>query len=109
MWQHWPEKLDPVAFSVGRVEVSWYGIMYIVAFAIVYFLVRYRIRNKETDISFEIVRDFFPWAILGLSAHGSAMFSFMTGRISKITEKFSAVDITTTGNTSHTECPSSAD
>lgn len=65
-WQHLPEKLNPIAFHLGSVEVSWYGIMYAVAFAIVYFLVHHRIKNRETDISFETVRKFFPWAIIGL-------------------------------------------
>lgn len=66
MWQHLPEKLNPIAFSLGSVQVSWYGLMYAVAFAVVYFLVRYRVRSEKLDISFETVRDFFPWAIFGM-------------------------------------------
>jgi phosphatidylglycerol:prolipoprotein diacylglycerol transferase len=66
MWQHLPEKLNPIAFNIGPVQVSWYGIMYLVAFAIVYFLVRYRIRTENLNFSFEIIQSFFPWGILGL-------------------------------------------
>jgi len=66
MWQHLPGKINPIAFNVGFVEVSWYGLMYAVAFAVVYFLVRWRIKNKETSISLETLQDFFPWAIIGL-------------------------------------------
>ena len=65
-WQHLPEKLNPIAFSAGSVQVSWYGIMYLVAFAIVYYLVRYRIRTEKLGILFETVQAFFPWAIVGL-------------------------------------------
>jgi len=65
-YQHIPEKINPIAFHLGSIEVSWYGIMYAVAFAIVYFLVRYRIRTEKLNISFETVQDFFPWAIVGL-------------------------------------------
>jgi phosphatidylglycerol:prolipoprotein diacylglycerol transferase len=65
-WQHLPEKINPIAFHLGRIEISWYGIMYLVAFAIVYFLVRYRIRTEKLEISFETVQEFFPWGILGL-------------------------------------------
>lgn len=65
-WQYLPEKINPIAFHLGPIEVSWYGIMYAVAFAIVYFLVRYRIKTEKTNLSFEIVQDFFPWAIVGL-------------------------------------------
>jgi phosphatidylglycerol---prolipoprotein diacylglyceryl transferase len=66
IWQHLPEKLDPIAFSLGPIQVSWYGIMYLVAFAIVYYLIRYRIRTEKLNISFETVQDFFPWLIIGM-------------------------------------------
>jgi len=66
MWQHLPQILNPIAFSIGPIQVSWYGIMYVVAFAVVYFLVRHRIRTEKLGISFETVQDFFPWGILGL-------------------------------------------
>lgn len=65
-WHHLPEKINPIAFHLGPIEVSWYGIMYVVAFAIVYYLVRYRIRTEKIRISLETVQDFFPWAIVGL-------------------------------------------
>jgi len=65
-YQHLPEKINPIAFSLGPIQISWYGIMYLVAFAIVYYLVRYRIRTEKSGISFETVQEFFPWAIVGL-------------------------------------------
>ncbi|MDI6778514.1 MAG: prolipoprotein diacylglyceryl transferase [Patescibacteria group bacterium] len=61
-----PEKFNPVAFHLGPVAVSRYGIMYVVAFGIVYYLVRYRVRTEKLGISFEAVQEFFPWGILGL-------------------------------------------
>jgi phosphatidylglycerol:prolipoprotein diacylglycerol transferase len=66
MWQRIPEKLNPFAFRLGSIEVSWYGIMYAVAFAIVYFLVKYRTQKKETEISLDVVKEFMPWGIVGL-------------------------------------------
>ena len=66
VWQNIPAHLKPIAFNVGPIQVSWYGIMYLVAFTIVYYLVRYRIRTEKLGISFETVQDFFPWAIVGL-------------------------------------------
>ncbi|MFA6194026.1 MAG: prolipoprotein diacylglyceryl transferase [Parcubacteria group bacterium] len=61
-----PEHINPIAFSLGPIQVSWYGIMYSVAFAVVYFLVRYKIKTEKINISLETVQDFFPWAIIGL-------------------------------------------
>jgi phosphatidylglycerol---prolipoprotein diacylglyceryl transferase len=65
-WQHLPQILNPIAFNLGPIQISWYGLMYLVAFAIVYFLVRYRIRTEKLNVSFETVQDFFPWAIIGM-------------------------------------------
>jgi len=65
-YQHLPQNLNPIVFSIGPIQISWYGIMYLVAFAIVYFLLRYRIRTEKLNISFETVQNFFPWAIIGL-------------------------------------------
>ena len=65
-YQHLPQILNPIAFHLGQVEISWYGIMYVVAFLIVYYLVRYRVRLEKLGISFEVVEKFFPWGIAGL-------------------------------------------
>ncbi len=65
-WQNVPARLNPIASNLGPIEISWYGIMYVIAFAVVYYLVRYRIRTERLGISFETVQDFFPWAIIGL-------------------------------------------
>ena len=65
-WQHLPEKLNPIAFDLGPIQISWYGIMYLVAFSVVYYLIRYRIKTEKLNIPFETVQDFFPWAIVGL-------------------------------------------
>ena len=65
-WQHLPEKINAIAFNAGPIQISWYGIMYLAAFIVVYYLLRYRIRTEKISITFETVQDFFPWAILGL-------------------------------------------
>ncbi|HLM83984.1 MAG TPA: prolipoprotein diacylglyceryl transferase [Candidatus Bathyarchaeia archaeon] len=65
-WQHLPEHIDPTACSIGPIQVSWYGLMYLAAFALVYFLVRRRIKTEKTNISLEAVQKFFPWLIIGL-------------------------------------------
>jgi phosphatidylglycerol---prolipoprotein diacylglyceryl transferase len=66
IWQHLPEKLNPIAFNAGPIQVSWYGIMYLVAFGVVYCLVSYRIKREKINISLETVQEFFPWAIVGM-------------------------------------------
>lgn len=45
-YQHISERLNPT-FSVGFFSVSWYSLMYIVGFFVVYMLLKYRIANGD--------------------------------------------------------------
>ena len=36
-WQHLPQHISPVIFQIGSFKLQYYGLMYIVAFAITYF------------------------------------------------------------------------
>lgn len=66
-WQHLPANIDPVIFQIGSFKLQYYGLMYIVAFAITYVLVRYRVaREDRFDVSVEQVNDLTTYAILGL-------------------------------------------
>lgn len=44
----------------------WYGLMYLVAFAITYLLFRYEIRRRKMQVDDDVVLNMFFWAILGL-------------------------------------------
>jgi len=44
-WQHLPAHMDPVIFEIGSFKLQYYGLMYIVAFAITYGLATYRLRR----------------------------------------------------------------
>ncbi|MBT8342610.1 MAG: prolipoprotein diacylglyceryl transferase [Desulfatitalea sp.] len=46
-WQHIPEHLDPVIFQIGSFRLQYYGMMYLVAFSITYFVARYRIKTEN--------------------------------------------------------------
>ena len=66
-WQHWPSHISPVLFQIGPVKVQYYGLMYIVAFAITYTLVTIRIKRGEgPDMSSEQLQSLFTAMIIGL-------------------------------------------
>jgi phosphatidylglycerol:prolipoprotein diacylglycerol transferase len=46
-WQHIPEHMDPVVFSIGSFKLQYYGLMYVVAFALTYVLVAYRLKHER--------------------------------------------------------------
>ncbi len=46
-WQHLPEHMDPVILEIGSFKLQYYGLMYIVAFAITYILASHRLRRED--------------------------------------------------------------
>ena len=63
--------IDPVALSVGPVEIRWYALAYLAGFLIGW---RYAMslckRERFKSLTPEIIDDFFPWAILGVILGG---------------------------------------
>ncbi len=67
IWQHLPENIDPVIFEIGTFKVQYYGLMYIVAFAITYFLAIYRVgHEKRFSITVNQVKEVTVNMLLGL-------------------------------------------
>jgi len=66
-WQHLPAGISPVIFQIGSFKLQWYGLMYIVAFAITYGLALYRIRHeKRFQMDVEQLQGLMTAMILGL-------------------------------------------
>ncbi len=66
-WQHVPQNLSPVIFEIGWFKLQYYGLMYIVAFAVTFFLVLYRIKHEDRfEITSDQVKDVTTYLILGL-------------------------------------------
>ena len=65
-WQHLPGYLNPNLLEFGAFKIRYYSVMYLVAFALTYILVIYRIKKEHYDYSSETIQDYFVWAILGL-------------------------------------------
>jgi phosphatidylglycerol:prolipoprotein diacylglycerol transferase len=66
-WQHLPEHISPIIFEIGWFRLQYYGLMYIVAFALTYFLVLYRIKHEARfEFSKNQINDLTTYAVLGL-------------------------------------------
>ena len=66
-WQHLPEHMDPVILEIGSFKLQYYGLMYLVAFAITYGLAVYRLkREARFQISIEQLQGLMTAMILGL-------------------------------------------
>ena len=65
-WQHLPRNIDPNLFEIGSFQLRYYGLMYIVAFAISYGLLVYRARRDNFDwYTPERIQDLMVWFIVG--------------------------------------------
>ena len=66
-WQHLPEHMDPVILEIGSFKLQYYGLMYIVAFAITYILASHRLRREDRfQIDADQLQGLMTAMILGL-------------------------------------------
>jgi phosphatidylglycerol:prolipoprotein diacylglycerol transferase len=66
-WQHLPQHISPVIFQIGSFKLQYYGLMYLVAFAITYGLVLYRLKHEDRfQITRQQINDLTTVIILGL-------------------------------------------
>lgn len=69
-WQHLPSNMDPVIFNIGSFQLRYYGLMYIVAFGLTFFLLQRRIKVEKLSYSKEQLENFFFWVIFSVLVGG---------------------------------------
>lgn len=70
-WQHIPEHLNPVIFSLGSFKLQYYGLMYVVGFLMTYGLVIYRLKKEDRfNVSVEQVQALITYLMLGVIVGG---------------------------------------
>ncbi len=67
---------DPIAFSLGPLKVRWYGLMYLVGFALAWWLGRVRAARPGSGWSAEQVGDLIFYAALGVILGGRLGYVF---------------------------------
>ncbi len=67
-------QFDPIAFSLGPLAVRWYGLMYLIAFALFYWLGRLRLQrplwSQASGLSLRDLEDLLFWGVLGVVLGG---------------------------------------
>lgn len=69
-YQNLPLIIDPVVLKIGFFSVTWYALMYIASFAVVYSLLLWRIKKKEGFLTKENIQEFLIGAFLGVVIGG---------------------------------------
>lgn len=70
IYQTLPLKIDPMALNVGFFHLSWYALMYVVGFAVVYCLLLWRIKKRESHWNKENIQEFLLAAFGGVIIGG---------------------------------------
>jgi len=58
--------LNPIIFSIGSLEVRWYGLMYVLSFIVVYFYARAAVKHKKLPITYKDLDDLMIWLVAAL-------------------------------------------
>jgi phosphatidylglycerol:prolipoprotein diacylglycerol transferase len=58
--------IDPEIIRIGPLSIRWYGMMYLLAFASSYLLVKYQVRKKGLHFPKETIESLYSYLILGL-------------------------------------------
>ncbi|MDB5104169.1 MAG: prolipoprotein diacylglyceryl transferase [Fibrobacteres bacterium] len=71
-WQHLPESMNPVLFTLGPLRVQWYGLMYIIAFTVTYILARRRCRKEDRFRQYdeEFLKNLLTYGFVGVLIGG---------------------------------------
>ncbi len=70
VWQNLPAQISPTLFGIGSFQLRYYSLMYIVAFAVVYMIVLYRIKDEKYEYTAATIQDYMVWAMLGVIIGG---------------------------------------
>ncbi len=62
--------INPVLFHFGRLELRWYGLMYVLSFAVAYFLIRSTARRKNLPLTTDDIADLIFGLALGVILGG---------------------------------------
>ena len=61
---------NPVLLKLGPLKIRWYGLMYVIGFIVVYFLLRSQVRKNSIPLDKDGVYDFLSYAALGVILGG---------------------------------------
>jgi phosphatidylglycerol:prolipoprotein diacylglycerol transferase len=75
---YWVNDLDPVIMQIwGPVALRWYGLAYVAAFAIAYFLWRLAAAKGRTPLSRENIEELMTWGIVAVLIGGRLGFMLL--------------------------------
>jgi phosphatidylglycerol:prolipoprotein diacylglycerol transferase len=96
----YPE-IDPIIFALGPLKVRWYGLMYVVAFLLAWWLARRRCERSDSPVNAEQVDDLLFYGMLGVIIGGRLGYSLVYGWEQLISDPLYLFKITQGGMSFH--------
>jgi phosphatidylglycerol:prolipoprotein diacylglycerol transferase len=74
----YPE-IDPIIFALGPLKVRWYGLMYVIAFLLAWWLAKRRCHRSDSPVNSEQVDDLLFYGMLGVIIGGRVGYAIVYG------------------------------
>jgi len=96
----YPE-IDPIIFSIGFIKIRWYGLMYVIAFLIAWWLARRRCQRSDSPVTANQVDDLIFYGMLGVIIGGRVGYCLVYGWAELISDPLYLFKITEGGMSFH--------
>src|SRR3989344_5052686 len=69
--------INPVLFSIGSLEIRWYGIIFVIGFLIAYFMIGYLAKRKALNLTKDDTADLLFYLVIGILIGARAFYVFI--------------------------------
>ena len=94
-------EIDPVIFSIWKLKIRWYGLMYVIGFLLAWWLARRRCHRADTPVGPNQVDDLIFYAMLGVIVGGRIGYCIVYGWDQFISDPLYLFKITEGGMSFH--------
>ncbi len=94
-------EIDPVIFALGPLKIRWYGLMYVIAFLLAWWLAKRRCNQSYSPVNSEQVDDLLFYGMLGVIIGGRVGYALVYGWDQLVSDPFYLFKITQGGMSFH--------
>ena len=81
--------INPVALSLGPLQIHWYGLMYLLGFLMAWLLARFRVKHYHLNWTSEQISDLIFYAAMGVILGGRLGYMVFYGTAQLLADPFS--------------------
>jgi phosphatidylglycerol:prolipoprotein diacylglycerol transferase len=94
-------EIDPIIFALGPLKIRWYGLMYVIAFLLAWWLAKRRCNRSDSPVTSEQVDDLMFYGMLGVIIGGRIGYAIVYGWDQLTTDPLYLFKITQGGMSFH--------